>query len=88
MSPTDYLTPPELAKIWRCHPSAVIALIRRGELKAFTLSPPGTKRPHWRIRKDAVAEFEKTHRDPPPSKQQAKRVYKEHPLVANAIKFF
>ena len=89
MSPDDYLTPPELAKIWKCDPARVLALIRRGELKAFTLSAPGTKKPHWRIRKDAVEEFERGHREAPPSSVRArKKTPAIHPLIRDAINFF
>lgn len=89
MSPDDYLTPPELAKIWRRHPSAVVSLIKSGKLKAFTLSPPGTRRPHWRIRKEAVGEFEKEQeqQQAPPAKQQARPV-KAYTPRKNLIKFF
>ena len=56
-----YLTPPELARTWGVDPSTVLALIRRGALRAFSTSPPGTRRPRWRIHPSAVAEFEAAH---------------------------
>lgn len=56
-----YLTPPELARRWRCTPETILAHIRAGRLRAFTLSPPTAKRPRWRIASSAVEEFENVH---------------------------
>lgn len=58
---TPYLTPPELAARWRCKPETVLSLIRSGRLRGFTLSPPGSKRPRWRIAPDAITEYESRH---------------------------
>lgn len=52
------LTPPALAKRWGITPEKVIAFIRRGELRAFDVASPGSKRPRYRILLDAVCEFE------------------------------
>ena len=56
-----YLTPPALARLWGVTPETVLAMIRRGALRAFSTSPPGTRRPRWRIPPSAVAEYEQTH---------------------------
>ena len=53
-----YLTPPKLAKQWGCSPETVLSLIKSGRLRAYTLSPPSSKRPRWRIPPGAVSEFE------------------------------
>jgi hypothetical protein len=55
------ISPPELAKEWGIDPSTILAHIRAGRLRAFSTSPPGTKRPRWKIPPEAVAEFEATH---------------------------
>lgn len=52
-------TPPQLAKErWFCTTMHVLAMIHSGRLRAFTLSPPGCRRPRWRIRLDAIREIE------------------------------
>ncbi|REJ82669.1 MAG: DNA-binding protein [Planctomycetota bacterium] len=67
------LTPPELAAEWRCKSERVLELIRSGELRAFTLSRPGSRRPRWRIPRDAVAEYEATHGPSPPRRPRQRR---------------
>ena len=49
MADPAYYTPPQLAERWQVDPATVLGMIRRGSLRAFTTSPPGTKRPRWRI---------------------------------------
>jgi hypothetical protein len=49
-------TPPALAKRWRCRPETVVAMIQRGQLRAFNLGR--RTRPRYRIAPEAVAEFE------------------------------
>lgn len=51
-------TPNDLAARWNCDAETVLALIRRGALRAFTLSPPGCKRPRWKISAATVAAYE------------------------------
>lgn len=55
-------TPPEVARRWRCKPDAVRGLLLAGLLKGFTISPPGTRRPHWRITLTAVEAYERGER--------------------------
>jgi hypothetical protein len=50
------LTPPQVARRWAVSPEKVIALIGRGELRAFNVGLG--HRPRWRIPEDAVAAFE------------------------------
>ena len=61
----SYLTPPELAKVWRVSPEKVIAMIRRGELAAVNLASNGTTRPRFRISPEAIAAFEHGHQAMP-----------------------
>ncbi len=54
-----YLTPPELAKIWRCKPQKIIDFIRSGELKAFDISANRSSvKPRYRIPESSITEFE------------------------------
>ncbi len=50
--------PQSLAKRWNTSAESVLNLIRTKKLRAFTLSPAGSKRPRWKVSADAVAEFE------------------------------
>jgi hypothetical protein len=52
------LTPPEVAKRWKAKPETVRRLLETGQLCGFTISPPGTKRPRWRVTFDAVLAYE------------------------------
>lgn len=61
-----YFTPPQLAEVWRVDPGTILAHIRSGRLRAFSTSPPGTRRPRWKISPAAVAEFEQLHSAQPP----------------------
>jgi hypothetical protein len=70
---TQYSTPKELAERWRTSAESIIALIRAGRLRAFTLSPPGSPKPRWKISPDAIAEYEARHAARPPAKAPARR---------------
>lgn len=72
-APRPYLTPPELARLWRCAPETIIAHIRAERLRAFTTSPPGSRRPRWRIPVEAVAEFEQRQSPRPAPKPGPRR---------------
>jgi hypothetical protein len=52
------LTPPQLATRWKAKPETVRRLLETGQLRGFTISPPGTKKRHWRITLDAVLAYE------------------------------
>lgn len=54
----DTFSPADLAERWNCDSEAVLGLIRRGAIRAFTLSPPGSKRPRWRVARAVVEAFE------------------------------
>ena len=51
-------TPPQVATRWKCKPETVRRLLERGALRGFTLAPPGTRRPRWRVTLDAILEYE------------------------------
>jgi len=68
-----YLTPPALARLWGVTAETVIAHIRAGRLRAFTISPPDCSRPRWRIAPDAVAEYELRHQAARPQTPQRRR---------------
>jgi hypothetical protein len=53
-----YLTPPELAKLWRCKAETILGFIKSGELEAVNLARKSAKRPRWRISPDAIRAFE------------------------------
>lgn len=55
---SDTLTPPMVAERWGVSAESVVSLIKRGELRAFTTSPPTAKRPRWRIPLASVEAFE------------------------------
>ena len=62
------LTPGQVADHWNCAIETVLRLIRSGRLRAFSLSPPGSKRPRWRVSPDALVEFENRNAVVPRSK--------------------
>lgn len=64
MSATTF-TPPQLAARWKCKPETVRTLIETGVLRGFSLSPPGTRRPRWRIGLDVVIAYESGERQRP-----------------------
>jgi hypothetical protein len=55
----EYLTPPEYAARIRVKPSKVIGLIRAGLLAAIDSADPGSSRPRYRIKPEAIEEFER-----------------------------
>jgi len=52
------LTPPEVAKRWRCKPEGVRKLIDVGKLPAFNVASPGSRQPRWRVTLSAVEAYE------------------------------
>jgi len=68
-----YATPPELGRLWRVKPSRIIAMIRRGDLRAFSVAEPGSRRPRYRIPPDSIIEYENRHNGatvPTPSRRR------------------
>lgn len=61
-----YLTPPEYARELGAANETVLGLIKSGRLKAFTTSPPGSKRPRWKIPLAAIQEFERANQPEKP----------------------
>lgn len=53
-----YLTPAELAAIWRVSHDKVLEFIRTGELTAFNVASSRSRRQRFRIALAAVTEFE------------------------------
>ncbi|MBX3437236.1 MAG: hypothetical protein KF861_07090 [Planctomycetaceae bacterium] len=67
------LTPPELARRWRCKPDAVRLLLERGLLAGFNVADPDATRPRWRISLDAVLAFEAGRRPEPEQPRRRKQ---------------
>jgi excisionase family DNA binding protein len=55
--PTQYLTPPQIARRLGVKASKVLAWIDRGELVAANLADRRGGRPRWRIAPEALASF-------------------------------
>jgi len=70
---TPCLTPPVLAKRWRCTPARVVTLIKRGDLAGFTLSPATARRPRWLVNPDDVLAFERARATTPQPKATRRR---------------
>lgn len=66
-------TPRALAEEWASSTEHVLGLIHSGQLRAFSISPPGSKRPRFRIPDDAVAEYERLHSNGPQPAAQPQR---------------
>jgi len=52
------VSPPQLARRYRCKPEKIIGLIRAGKLAAFSIASEGAKRPRYRIDLREVEAFE------------------------------
>ena len=61
----DYHTPAEVAKRLRVSGDLVGDLIRRGAIPAIDVSPPGSKRPTYRISADALSAYERSRQAVP-----------------------
>ena len=69
-----YLTPSTLAAIWGCKPATVIAMIRRGDLQAVNMAVNPAGRPHWKITRHAIRDFERARTTEPLPKRKRQRV--------------
>ena len=67
-------TPPQVAKRWGVKPESVVGLIKAGRLAAFTVSPPTSRRPRWRISEAAVLDFENAKVEPRAPAAKRRRV--------------
>jgi hypothetical protein len=67
------LSPPMIAKRWGCKPESVIRLLQAGALCGFTVSPPGTKRPRWRVSLDALLKYEAGDTTSAPARSGSRR---------------
>ena len=74
LSPPDIrcYTPVTLARRWRCRPSHVRKLIRRGSLPAFDLGGQG-RRSAVRVSPEAVIAFEQQHAAAPRKPERMRR---------------
>lgn len=70
--PTTFLVR-EVAERWRCSLDAIYGLIHAGQLRAFQISPPGAKRPSYRIPADAVVAHESRQSQQPPAMPKLRR---------------
>ncbi|MBX9792569.1 MAG: helix-turn-helix domain-containing protein [Pirellulales bacterium] len=66
--PGQFLTPPEVAKLWRVRRETVLAWIKSGHLRAINVAEP-CRRPRYRIDPIDLAAFKErrtvAHRQPP-----------------------
>ncbi len=67
----------------RIRRSAVVRLVTSGMLVGYVVSPPGAKRPAYRITREALDEFKRQYS----AKQQPKR-RKAVPQCSEVIEFF
>lgn len=47
----------QVSKVLRIRRSGVVALIRSGQLTGYDASPPGAKRPAWRVEAESLESF-------------------------------
>lgn len=66
-------TPKSLAERWSSTAEHVLGLIHAGQLEAFSISPPGSKRPRFRISAEAAASFERQRSNRPQPASQPTR---------------
>jgi predicted site-specific integrase-resolvase len=78
------LTPPEVAERLGIDAHKVITFIRRGELVAFDLANPGSRRPRWRISDEALNTFLLRRQ----SRPEAARVRRQRRQTKDVISFF
>jgi hypothetical protein len=69
----NVLTPPMIAKRWQCKAGTVIRLLKTGQLRGFVVSPPGSKRPRWRVTTAALEAYERGDSNALPARGKAKR---------------
>jgi hypothetical protein len=79
--PTQYLTPPQLAKRWGVNTTKVLGWVRSGELRAVNLAARRDGRPRWRVPIDAVLEFEAVRAAPGRGRPSTGRQRRKHPEV-------
>ena len=71
-APPRYLTPPQAGKLLGMKPDSIVRLIRSGRLRALNVSPPGSKRPRFRIDPDDIRRCLQYHPDPPKAKRYSR----------------
>ncbi len=77
------LTPKEVAAFFKVKTDTVLTWIHSGDLPAFDVSRPGSRKPRWRIAPDALEAFQARRMKQPPPKVQRRRR-----KPSNVIEFF
>lgn len=78
------LTPAQVAAQWSCSTDHVLDLIRGNHLKGVRISPPGSKRPRYRVTQQALAEYESRNQSGAP----AKPLRRSRSQSPNVIEFY
>lgn len=73
MTRPSYHAPAEVGERFGISTSAVLSLIRSGALPAVNVSPPGTRRPRYRISESDIAEFLERRAVRPPAAPARRR---------------
>lgn len=80
------LTPKELATRWRTCVETVHAIRKAGEIPAFSVSPSGSRKKHWRFTEAAVLAYEQRQANgEPPAPRSRTRRQRE---TSGVIEFF
>lgn len=79
-------TAAEIAERWCTCVETVHAVRKAGTLRAFSISPPGARKKHWRFSEDALIAFEmqQANREPPAPRARPRRQRD----TAGVIEFF
>ena len=67
------LTPRQVADFFQVKTDTVLSWIHSGDLPAFDVSRPGSRKPRWRITLDALEAFQARRMKQPPPKVQRRR---------------
>ncbi len=72
-SPTDVMTPPQLAKLWGVEVVKIHNWIRKGQLDAINVAVNPTGRPRYRIEMAAIDRFKQERSAKPEPKRVSQR---------------
>ena len=73
MKQRPHLTVRDVAALWSCKPSTVIAKIKTGALRAINVATDPSGAPRWRITRQAVRDFERARTTQPAPKRQRQK---------------
>ena len=73
----DYLSPPQVAQLWRVNVAKIYELIARGSLIALNMAVDPNGRPRLRIKLAEIARFEASRSTKPPPAKPARRRRKD-----------